>query len=52
MTRVQTLDLSPSQIGVAITKMSDARTLAPISGQASRSQPFSVMSGYTPVAIG
>lgn len=44
--------LSPSQIGPAMTRMSAACTSSKSSGQASCSHPCSVMSGYTPVAIG
>src|SRR5206468_10901941 len=48
---VQTDDFSPSQIGERTTRMSAAITFSKISGHSSRSQPCSVMSGYTPVAI-
>ena len=48
---VATDDFSPSQIGIPITRMSAAITRSKISGQSSRSQPCSVMSGQTPVAI-
>ncbi len=48
---VQTEDFSPSQIGVHSTRMSEAITLSKIGGQSSVSQPCSVMSGHTPVAM-
>ena len=48
---VATEDFSPSQIGIPSTRMSAAITRSKISGQSSRSQPCSVMSGQTPVAI-
>ena len=48
---VHTEDFSPSQIGVQSTRMSAAMTLSKIAGQSSRSQPCSVMSGHTPVAM-
>ena len=51
MTCVHTDDFSPSQIGIASTRMSDAITCSNSGGQSSRSQPCSVMSGHTPVAI-
>ena len=51
MTCVQTDDFSPSQIGVHSTRMSAAITCSKIAGQSSRSQPCSVMSGHTPVAM-
>jgi hypothetical protein len=51
MACVQTDDFSPSQMGVVSTRMSAAITFAWIAGQSSRSNPCSVMSGYTPGAI-
>ena len=48
---VATEDFSPSQIGIPMTRMSAAITRSKIPGQSSRSQPCSVMSGQTPVAI-
>jgi hypothetical protein len=51
ITCVQTDDFSPSQIGVNSTRMSAAITRSKIAGQPSRSQPCSVMSGHTPVAM-
>ena len=48
---VHTEDFSPSQIGVHSTKMSAAITCSEIAGHSSRSQPCSVMSGHTPVAM-
>ena len=51
MTFVHTDDFSPSQIGAVSTRMSAAITRSKIAGQSSRSQPCSVMSGHTPVAI-
>ncbi len=51
MTCVHTDDFSPSQIGVASTRMSAAITCSKSGGQSSRSQPCSVMSGHTPVAM-
>src|ERR1700752_786517 len=44
-------ELSPSQMGPATTRMSLARILGYISGQASDPQPCSRMSGQTPVAM-
>jgi hypothetical protein len=44
-------DFSPSQIGMPSTRMSPAITRSKICGQSSCSQPCSVMSGQTPVAI-
>ena len=51
MTWVATDDFSPSQIGMPMTRMSAAITRSKICGHSSRSQPCSVMSGQTPVAI-
>jgi len=48
MTLVQTEDFSPSQMGEHSTRMSAAMTLSSTPGHSSRSQPRSVMSGYTP----
>jgi hypothetical protein len=45
MTRVQTDDFSPGQIGDSSTRMSAAITVSKSAGQSSRSQPCSVMSG-------
>ena len=51
MTCVQTDDFSPSQIGESSTRMSAAMTFSCIAGQSSRAHPYSVMSGWTPVAM-
>ena len=51
MTCVPTEDFSPSQIGVPSTRMSAAITCSKIAGHSSGSQPCSVMSGQTPVAM-
>jgi hypothetical protein len=51
ITWVQTDDFSPSQIGESSTRMSASITRSKIAGHSSRSQPCSVMSGYTPVAM-
>ena len=48
---MQTDDFWPSQIGDVSTRMSAAMTFSKIGGQSSRSQPCSVMSGQTPVAM-
>ena len=48
---VQTDDFSPSQIGVHSTRMCAASTCSKMAGHSSRSQPCSVMSGQTPVAM-
>ncbi len=45
MTRLVTLELSPSQIGPPMTRMSLARTRGQISGHSSLLHPCSVMSG-------
>jgi hypothetical protein len=44
-------DFSPSQIDMPRTRMSAAITFSKIAGHSSRSQPCSVMSGQTPVAM-
>ncbi len=51
MTRVHTDDFSPSQIGVQSTRMSAAMMRSNRAGHSSVSQPCSVMSGCTPVAM-
>jgi hypothetical protein len=48
---VHTEDFSPSQIGVQSTRMCAACTWSKMAGHSSRSQPCSVMSGHTPVAM-
>ena len=51
MTCLVTELLSPSQMGPATTRMSAAITFSNRAGHSSRSQPCSVMSGQTPVAM-
>jgi hypothetical protein len=48
---VHTDDFWPSQIGEVSTRMSAAMSFSMIAGHSSRSQPCSVMSGQTPVAM-
>ena len=48
---MHTDDFWPSQIGDSSTRMSAAIAFSKTAGQSSRSQPCSVMSGHTPVAI-